>query len=78
MPAGHATIKGQMLISCILARSLRAAPHTLPSPLPGPQKSVACPKKSFLIDCNIRWDFGQKEVPIKSGAHIKMGFRFGI
>ena len=29
MPAGHATIKGQMLISCILARSLRASPHTL-------------------------------------------------
>ena len=27
VPAGHATIKGQMLISCILASSLRAAPH---------------------------------------------------
>ena len=30
MSAGHATIKGQMLISCILARSLRASPDTLP------------------------------------------------
>ena len=33
MPAGHATNEGQMLISCILARSLRASPHTLPSPI---------------------------------------------
>ena len=33
VPAGHATNKGQMLLSCILARSLRASPHTLPSPI---------------------------------------------
>ena len=33
MPAGHATNKGQMMISCILARSLRASPRTLPSPI---------------------------------------------
>ena len=33
VPAGQATNKGQMLISCILARSLRASPHTLPSPI---------------------------------------------
>ena len=31
MPAGHATNKGQMLISCILARSLCAPPHTIAS-----------------------------------------------
>ena len=41
MSAGHATIKGQMLISCILATSLRAAPNTLPTPI------VRCAELAF-------------------------------
>ena len=43
MPAGHVTIKGQMLISCILARSLRASPHTVPNTLP--IRAVSAEKK---------------------------------
>ena len=42
MPAGHATNKGQMLISCVLARSLRASPHTLPSHKAMAHGQLAC------------------------------------
>ena len=54
MPAGHATNKGQMLISCILATSLRAPPHT-PTHLGACRwvPWIPCPGASFhtQLDC---------------------------